>query len=145
MSTYAVVEFDVHLMAFRNDEVRKVDVPLDVYGKAYREDRDNVLDLIFRYGQNDFQPRPFCSVSMGDVIDLFGILYLVEFVGFRKMSREEFAAYKAMDRRDRYAVSEFNSVFWNGSAYEKVGEKPAREQYEDDKASYEAERPRNLC
>lgn len=141
MSTY-LVRFFVHLMAFRNDELRIVDVPGDAYQKAGHDSTEAILDLIFRYGQNDFQNRPMPSVSMGDVIDFFGSFYLVEFVGFRKMSSEEFAAYLAIDRRDRCAVT-YDMVKWNGTTYEKV-EKPEREQYEDDKASYEAERPRNL-
>lgn len=46
-----------------------------------------LLNLAFRYGQNDFQPREFYSVSVGDVIDLGELgLHRVDPFGFSRVT-----------------------------------------------------------
>ena len=40
----------------------------------------------FRFGQNDFQPPPMPSVSVGDVILVGPDRYRVEVVGFRRLT-----------------------------------------------------------
>lgn len=46
------------------------------------------LELIFRYGQNDFQPIEFSpSVSVGDQILYDNKRYLVKFTGFEKLTK----------------------------------------------------------
>jgi hypothetical protein len=60
-----------------------------------------LLDLAFKYGQNDFQPRPFPSLSVGDVIEVSGLLFIVRPFGFAKISRRELRDYRALPRRER--------------------------------------------
>jgi len=65
--------FEVELWAFHHPErdgpavrVRQVDVPdreVDAAGTV-----EAVLERVFYYGQNDFQPLPLPSVSVGDVV-----------------------------------------------------------------------------
>lgn len=57
----------VYMTAFGDGKVREVDVPDD---RAAGAPEDEILELAFHYGQNDFQPRPFPSVSVGDVVEL---------------------------------------------------------------------------
>jgi hypothetical protein len=57
--------------------------PVEVPAEELTGDVDRDLDVIFRYGQNDFQPvRGCCSVSVGDVIEYEG-LHEVAAVGFK--------------------------------------------------------------
>jgi hypothetical protein len=46
---------------------RPIDIPDN---EAQGKDTQALLDLAFKYGQNDFQPREYYSVSAGDVIVL---------------------------------------------------------------------------
>jgi len=59
------------------------------------------LELVFRYGQNDFQPKPMPSVSAGDAIYFKGSVYYVAGVGFIEITGEEIAEIRAMPQRDR--------------------------------------------
>jgi hypothetical protein len=58
--------FEVELNAFMNGEIREVDVPDEVFFECITT--EDVLDQVFRFGQNEVQPKDMCSVSMGDVI-----------------------------------------------------------------------------
>lgn len=78
--------FEVALEAFMEGQIRKVEVPNErVEGKS----RSEVLDLVFMYGQNDFQPQNMCSVSVGDVIHYNGERFEVAMLGFKKLSQDE--------------------------------------------------------
>ena len=77
----AVVTVEVTMNAFGEGEIRPVDIPADEFVPATP---DAQLDLVFRYGQNDFQPKKFPSVSVGDVITLHGVRYLVASYGFKR-------------------------------------------------------------
>lgn len=44
---------------------RRIDIPED---EAVGASVNDILDLAFKYGQNEFQPRKVCSISVGDVI-----------------------------------------------------------------------------
>ena len=85
-----------HLLAFEEDKIRMVEIPDDT-GVF----EDHILDATFKYGQNDFQPQPMPSLSVGDVIELKGEYHLVMPVGFRKITPSEFESYKAIPMRDR--------------------------------------------
>lgn len=51
--------------------VREVMVPDGEVPPLGREGVDELLEAVFRYGQNDVQPMPECySLSVGDVIEL---------------------------------------------------------------------------
>lgn len=93
------MKVNVHMLAYAEPYViREVLIPDD----HDRETADGILDAVYYFGQNDFQQRLCPSVSMGDVIELpDGSLHIVRACGFGPMSRAEFAAYKALPRRDR--------------------------------------------
>lgn len=97
---------NVHMLAFMdvkedgNHHIRPVQIPL----KAWKpHNLDAVLGATFHYGQNEFQPLPCYSVSVGDVIEYpAGEYHVVRGLGFRKLTPEEFDVYKAMPRRERH-------------------------------------------
>ena len=104
------MKFDVEMLAFQPEfAIRTVDVPDDEFAKA--EELHQRLDLVFRYGQNDFQPvANRCSVSAGDVIRIPNPKaingeydwYLVQNCGFHKMTGAEYEDYTDhTERRDR--------------------------------------------
>jgi hypothetical protein len=85
------MEVKVHMVAFsEHDSIRTVTLPEEhTVGKSSQD----LLDLVFHYGQNDFSPSDeHYSVSVGDVIELEGF-YLVLSIGFKKISEGEFEEY----------------------------------------------------
>lgn len=86
------VSYEVELHAFgeQGQTIRTVDIPLtEVGGIDCRRDllevtRD-ILGLIFHYGQNDFQPKPVRSVSVGDIVRLAGERFVVKGIGWMKV------------------------------------------------------------
>lgn len=63
-------------------KIRPIDIPDHA---AQGKNTQELLDLAFYYGQNDFQPREFYSVSAGDVIVLEnGERWLCEMIGWSK-------------------------------------------------------------
>jgi hypothetical protein len=68
---------------------------MDEYNRG--EVPPTVLELAFKYGQNDFQPRHAPSVSVGDVLHFEYAerqhFFEVEAIGFRKLTDEEVRAY----------------------------------------------------
>lgn len=92
--------FKVQMLAFgKPGEVREVDVPDDQL--ADTKSAAQQLDLVFYFGQNDFQPKRHPSMSCGDVVELGGKSYLCCRVGFRLLTPAELDDYKKLDRRDR--------------------------------------------
>jgi hypothetical protein len=82
--------FKVQMLAFGNPgEIRIVDVPENRFiMEDYHDKRvslDECLQIIFYYGQNDFQPRKHPSVSVGDVIEFDNKKYRVEMIGFSEV------------------------------------------------------------
>ena len=61
----------VHMLAFHEPgKIRLVHVPNAPNANDY-SNRDELLEAVFHYGQNDVQPiNECCSVSVGDVIEL---------------------------------------------------------------------------
>lgn len=86
----------VHMLAFLNKgDVREVEIPDDEVEDAVSSHEvyatDAILNLVYHYGQNDFQPiynKP--SVSVGDVIELDGKYWMVAPIGFKSITQEEF-------------------------------------------------------
>jgi len=74
---------EVEMLAFMNGAIREVEIPQDEYLAAPGELA--VLELVFKYGQNDFQPKPFASVSVGDVIRFRGRRIEVAGMGFKDL------------------------------------------------------------
>lgn len=75
------MKFNVEMLAFGNGELRPVDVPDDELTGDLNAD----LELVFHYGQNDFQSLPYPSVSINDVIHYDGKKYKVDFMGFSEV------------------------------------------------------------
>jgi hypothetical protein len=97
---------EVEMLAFGNGEIRKVQVPDEeclVHGwsEIIGDRSDNILGIVFYYGQNDFQPQNHPSVSAGDVIRWNGEHYLVASVGFMKLTNEQMENYRSIERRER--------------------------------------------
>ena len=78
------------LDAYQNGKRRPIDLPASELS-AEAPTADELLNLAFQYGQNDFQPRAgFSSVSVGDVIELpDGSAYRVAAVGFEQLGKDE--------------------------------------------------------
>ena len=76
-------------------KIRKVDIGEPAEGELQR------LEQVFYFGQNDFQPQPCCSVSVGDVAELDGKLFLCAPMGWKEISTEQYDELLALDRRDR--------------------------------------------
>jgi hypothetical protein len=77
-----VKETEELLVITQQGKIRYVHVPVgEIKGRNYVED----LNVIFKYGQNDIQPKASPSVSMGDVIRLRGERYLVLAFGFKRL------------------------------------------------------------
>lgn len=89
----------VHMLAFGNGEERPVD--LGDFKVAPHDTVGELLEEVFRLGQNENQPRLFPSVSVGDVVELDAGLFRVDRTGFQSISREQFEQYKSLDRLER--------------------------------------------
>ena len=75
--------FNVEMLAFgRPGEIREVHVP----DSEITEDHFTNLQLVFHYGQNDFQNLPHPSVSVGDVINYNNQKFLVAAIGFKNIT-----------------------------------------------------------
>ena len=89
------MQVKVHMLAFMDGETRMVEIPDGT-------EEVDILDSVFRNGQNEVQPCPDrCSVSMGDVIELDGRYRVVSFGGFKEIGKEGFEAYIKLPRRER--------------------------------------------
>jgi hypothetical protein len=88
----------VHMLAYAQDKnsvkIRNVEIPDKEYEFAKAESVMNVLELVFKYGQNDFQPQNMQnmpSVSVGDVVGCYdGQYWMVMGTGWKGLSKEEF-------------------------------------------------------
>jgi hypothetical protein len=77
------MKFEVELLMFQKGVIRVVDVPDNELTGKLEDD----LQKIFYYGQNDFQNDPeHCSVSAGDVVRYHGTRYMIEPMGFGKIT-----------------------------------------------------------
>ena len=86
-----------HLYAFREGEIR----PINVLDKEWVGTIEEKLERVFYYGQNDFQPRPYPSLSVGDVVKVEGRNFLVKSLGFGELTEEELAKWVATPQRER--------------------------------------------
>lgn len=77
----------------RYTETRSIDIPREeITNVLATEDNivDRILDLTFKYGQNDFQPvSGRRSVSVGDIIEVevWEEFWRVDSIGFTKVSK----------------------------------------------------------
>ena len=92
------MKYTVHMIAFYEQPVdRTVTVP----DEEITPDTDHLLERIFYYGQNDFQPQNCYSVSVGDVVALNDDLHMVAPCGFTKITSEQLDEIKALPQQDR--------------------------------------------
>lgn len=92
------MKFIVELLAYGKDgEVREVEVGVE----AGNSNTKHLLGLIYRWGQNEVQPKDQPSVSVGDVIRLRRRRYLILPVGYKHLPKADYERYKAipMDQR----------------------------------------------
>jgi hypothetical protein len=76
---------EVEMNAFQNGKIRPVEVPSD----AIHMDTNELLNIVFHNGQNDFQPvEGCCSVSVDDVIRIGDERWKVSFMGFELLPDE---------------------------------------------------------
>jgi len=98
MTTFLVEKLAFPPARVKQGEFRPVDIPKDVMLNilgAEPEDREiELLEQIFRFGQNDFQPKPHYSVSVGDVAFVNNQMFRCESVGWKKLSIEEYLEYR---------------------------------------------------
>ena len=70
------------------------------------------LEEIFKMGQNDFQPQPMPSLSVGDVVEWepgrYKKYWLIMGIGWKNLNEEEFEAYKKIPLQDR-AISTYKT------------------------------------
>ena len=81
----------VYMLAFNDDKemIRAVEIPDEEYKEA-NGITNQILELVFKYGQNDFQPKQMPSVSVGDVVKFFNQYFMVKEAGYEELSKEEF-------------------------------------------------------
>lgn len=81
---------EVEMVAFKEEGhdfgIRNVEVP-DY--EAVRLPEEKLLEVVMRYGQNDFQPQKIPSVSVGDVVRIDGRRFLVVTFGFKEIKPQE--------------------------------------------------------
>ena len=90
MDTIETTEFEVEKWGFKEHAdswgaIRKVTVPTEELDGRFIND----LEVIFYYGQNDFQERPTPSTSVGDVIRFDIYRFLVCSTGFKLLKPGE--------------------------------------------------------
>jgi len=96
----------VHLFAFGKGEIRNVSVPADEFVDI--NSTNALLDLVFRYGQNDFQSLPLVSISVGDIAEISVSgkdeteLWIIMAFEWKRITIEQFEAYKAMNRNEQW-------------------------------------------
>jgi hypothetical protein len=92
------MKIQVELLAFDFErKFREVTIP----DGQVTEPVKALLDQVFYWGQNDFQPQPCYSVSVGDVIHLPSGKWLVQSVGFLELSEEKYQDYKTRSPQGR--------------------------------------------
>lgn len=80
----------VQQFRFNDGQYRNVEVPTSEITECV----NSVLDLVYHYGQNMFQPQDSPSVSVGDVINYNGQYFVVADFGFTKIKSETYEVLK---------------------------------------------------
>lgn len=98
MTTFVRVE----MLAFcpDPDTYRLVAIPSEVQ-EGVEPGSPQFLELVYYYGQNEFQPREMPSVSMGDVVHYQDRYFLVAVCGFKELTPAELREYRKVERVDR--------------------------------------------
>ena len=94
------ITVEVELLAFDSHERTRL-VDIDVEDFESLQTVEDVLNVVYKLGQNDYQSRPMPSVSAGDVIKYQKKMYLVCNIGFTEVDQEFMSEYKKLPQRDR--------------------------------------------
>ena len=82
------MKFNVYMTAFKTKaDIRVVDVPED---ELMGDTEEEGLEVIFHFGQNEFQSQDLPSVSVGDIIEKGDKYFMVRGFGFSEITKEEF-------------------------------------------------------
>jgi hypothetical protein len=89
------MKYKAYMTAFKTKaDTREIEIP----NEAIKDkSQDQILELIYKHGQNDFQSMPSPSISVGDIIELEGRYFMVRPFGFSEISKEDF------DKVDEFA------------------------------------------
>lgn len=95
------MKYAVEMLAFYDEPnvLREVEVPEHMVRCS--ASINDVLGLIFQFGQNDFQRRDCCSISVGDVIRYGNRNFVVQPMGFAEISEEQVEELQRMPRVER--------------------------------------------
>ena len=123
------MNYKIHMLAFNgsNSNVLIREVELDILAQLRCKDFEDILNLIYHYGQNDIQPQSCYSVSLGDVIEIEPLptdeagglmlgafpcpvdwdagLWLVIPVCFKKITVKEFTDYQRLSCQKRISFA----------------------------------------
>lgn len=94
------MQIKVHMLAFSetSDVVRMVTIPEATLP-------DDILEKVFYYGQNEFaiglEKNTTYSVSVGDVVELDGRLFICKNEGWGRITEEEYKRFAALPHRER--------------------------------------------
>ena len=111
MKTFKVTQF-----RFNDGKTRIVEVPTSYPS----ETTEVILNSVFHFGQNDFQPKDSPSVSVGDVIEVGNEKHIVKNFGFEKITDEFFNTLKEVS--DSTSDLSFKTTYRN-LLWEKLGDK----------------------
>ena len=88
----------VQMLAFgKPGEIRMVEVP----DHLWTEDNQANLETVFEFGQNEIQPQSHPSISVGDIIELDNLFYIVRPFGFLGLTQNQYDEYNGLSSRDR--------------------------------------------
>lgn len=97
------MDIKVRMLAFGEPkEIRIVDVPKYNFLTPFGKDTKSDLEIIFYWGQNDFQPQNHPSVSEGDVVEYNNKFYMCLGIGFTEISEQDLIEYESLKREDRF-------------------------------------------
>lgn len=94
------MKIEVEMWAFCEGKIREVEIPADKCPESVSE--SVLLEMVFHFGQNDFQPLPIPSVSVGDVVLLNGARFLCRMSGWKELNEADYQSH--VSRNYRYMV-----------------------------------------
>lgn len=107
MSNTTIIQ--VQQFRFNDGQYRNVEVPTS----EITANIDDVLNLVYHYGQNMFQPQDAPSVSVGDVINYDGKYFVVAGFGFTQIKSETYEVLKRACSAACKKNSRYDMELWN--------------------------------
>ena len=105
MKNFAVKQF-----VFGNGNFRTVEIDSAGFDKLSVNEK---LNMIYMYGQNDFQPKSTPSVSVGDVIFFDDDKYIVKRMGFEKIKDTMFRKLNKSLNDSNGSSREYRNILYN--------------------------------